>query len=67
MSVGAPAFVIVAFAFPESKLRWNCVEADTTSACLACVLVPTSRVSESAGLTTPSCPKVGDLLSMSAL
>lgn len=33
----------------------------------ACVLVPTSRASDSGGLTTLSCPLVGDVLSVSAL
>lgn len=42
MSLGAPAFVIVAFAFLESKLRWSGVETDSTS---ACVRVPTSGAS----------------------
>lgn len=51
-------------------LNQSCVKGaamDSPRPVFACVLVPTSRASDSGGLTTLSCPLVGDVLSVSAL
>lgn len=51
-------------------LNESCVKGaamDSPWPVFACVLVPTSRASDSGRLTTLSCPLVGDVLSVSAL